>query len=84
MTQVYLMPYETSKWWKPSNPTVTDRKYANVSIPEGFRQEIERLFDALEQAGIDLGYSSLSEFAKDAMRRRMDQIRETYLNSDKK
>jgi len=54
-------------------------RYTNGSISDGFRKELECLFDDLEKKKIDSGYKSLSEFCKDALRRRIEEIREGYL-----
>ncbi len=49
-------------------------RYTNGSIPDGFRKELERLFDDLEKKKIDLGYKSPSEFCKGSIRRRIEEI----------
>ena len=52
--------------------------YSNISIPVGLRNEIEKLFKDLEKKGIDLGYRTVSEFVKEAIRRRIEEIKTIY------
>ena len=57
------------------------KKYTSISIPVGLTREVEKLFQELEDVGIDLGYASLSDFTRDSLRRLIEQIRESHLNS---
>ena len=48
-------------------------EYASVKIPTSFRDRFETV-----NKEYDLGYSSLAEFVKEAMRRRFEEIEKTY------
>ena len=74
------MKPNSSKWWQSGfDSNMTKKQYSNISIPEGLKAEIEKLFNKLEKNNIDLGYSSYAEFTKDAIRRLIVQIREAHL-----
>lgn len=60
--------------------TMPEKGYASISIPRALKNEIEKLFTDLEKAGIGLGYSSITEFTKEAIRRLMSETRKEYLN----
>ena len=53
--------------------------YKNVTIPEGLVIGIDDLLKELEQADISTGYTNPTEFIKDAIRRRIEQLRQIYL-----
>ena len=48
-------------------------EYDNLKIPVQFRERFEKLNKLYAR-----GYSSYPEFAKDAMRRRFEEIRSSY------
>jgi len=50
--------------------------YISVKIPESFREEVQRLNEKY-----NLGYASLAEFVKEAMRKRFEEIRSSYKES---
>lgn len=52
--------------------------YSNISIPEGLRDEIEKLIHDLEKKGTDLGYKTVAEFVKEAIRKRIEEMRRIY------
>ena len=71
------------KWWMRKKEDMPKAKYTNISVPESLRLEVEKLFETLDKEGIGLGYVSFSDFARDAIRRRLEEIRATYLNEKK-
>ena len=81
MLHVCGMPYNTSKskWWKSNPDSTMPKRYTSISLPTGLITEIEKLFEELEKNGIDLGYASMSEYTKDALRRLNEHIRESHL-----
>lgn len=50
--------------------------YATIKVPESFRDRFEEL-----NKQFDLGYASLAEFTKEAMRQRFEEIIRTYQDS---
>lgn len=63
-----------------NNPdTMTRKRYVGFSLPEGLKDEIDRLLKELESQGIDLGYSSTTEFLREAIRAHIARIRENHL-----
>jgi len=57
----------------------SDQGYRNISIPAGIIEQAEVLMDELKSLNFDVSYSSIAEFVKDAVRRRIEQLRHTYL-----
>jgi hypothetical protein len=58
--------------------------YSNISIPAGLREEIEKLIEDLEKGGIDLGYKTVAEFVKEAVRKHAREIRQIYFLGEKR
>jgi hypothetical protein len=58
--------------------------YSNISIPTGLRKEIEKLIEDLENEGIDLGYRTVPEFIKEAIRKRVEDLRQIYFLGEKR
>ena len=52
-------------------------EYASVKIPTSFRNR----FDTMNEK-YDLGYASLAEFVKEAMRKRFEEIEASYREKD--
>ena len=52
--------------------------YHGVGLPAGFVQQVENLFEKLEKEGFDHGYKTMAEFARDAVRRRVEEFRQIY------
>ena len=77
----YTMPDDIDKT-KIDNPVNMPRKivekYARIQIPEGLKDEIEKLINDLKEKDISLGYSSISEFVKEAIRRHLSATRKEY------
>jgi len=57
--------------------------YRSMSLPEGLLTQIEGLLEDLKQQGIDLGYKTVSEFVKDAIRHRLEELRQIYFLGEK-
>ena len=53
--------------------------YRNISIPTGIIEQAETLLAELKELDFDTSYASIAEFVKDAVRRRIEQLRHTYL-----
>lgn len=62
-----------------SESNMPRKAYSNISIPEDLKEAIERLFEDLEEKDRGLGYSSVTEFIKEAVRVHLDRIREREL-----
>ena len=62
---------------------MTKREYRTLSLPEGLLQQIEDLLEELKNMGVDPGYKTISEFVKDAVRRRVEDLRQIYFLGDK-
>lgn len=52
--------------------------YRNISIPKGLVEQAERLLEDLQKEGFDLSYQSIADFVKDAIRRRIEELRQIY------
>jgi len=57
--------------------------YSNISIPLGLRKEVEKLIEDLKEEGFDLGYKTVAEFVKEAIRRRVEELRQIYFLGEK-
>lgn len=62
-----------------NNPMSPRKTYAQIAIPQGLREEIEKLLEELQERGIDLGYTGVPEFIRDAIRRLIVQVRENHI-----
>lgn len=78
------MSRERPKWWLIDGDNMPKTPYTNISVPVELRREVEKLFKELEEREIGLAYVSFSDFSRDAIRRRIEEIRKTYLIEDKK
>jgi predicted DNA-binding protein len=58
--------------------------YSNISIPLGLRKEVEKLIEDLKEEGIDLGYKTVAEFVKEAIRHRVEELRQIYFLGEKR
>ena len=58
--------------------------YKGLSLPEGLIQQVEDLLRDLENEGFDSGYKTITEFVKDATRRRVEELRRIYFLGEKK
>ncbi len=58
--------------------------YKGVSLPEGLLQQVEDLLKDLEKEGFDHGYKTITEFVKDSIRRRVEDLRQIYFIGEKK
>jgi len=57
--------------------------YRGISVPKGLLDQIEKLLADMEKEGVDLGYKTVTEFVKDAVRRRVEALREIYFLGEK-
>ena len=55
-----------------------------MSLPAGLLKQDDELLEDLKREGIDLGYKTVSEFVKDAIRRRVEALREIYFLGEKR
>jgi hypothetical protein len=58
---------------------MSTRRYRTFSLPNTLVEQIEILFDILKKENLYSGYFSLTEFVRDSVRRRIEEIRQTYL-----
>ena len=57
--------------------------YRSISLPESLLKQAEELLEKLENEGLGSGYKTISEFVKDAVRRRVEALREIYFLGEK-
>ncbi|MHA1907523.1 MAG: ribbon-helix-helix domain-containing protein [Candidatus Thorarchaeota archaeon] len=62
---------------------MTKREYRTFSIPEGLLKQVEDLLEKLEKEEFDHGYKTIAEFVKDAVRRRVEELRQIYFKGEK-
>ena len=63
---------------------MSKRDYRTLSLPEGLLKQVENLLEELESEGLDHGYKSITEFVKDALRRRVEELTQIYFLGEKR
>ena len=69
-------------WWVLTEKT-KNKNWTAVNVHVGMLKAVEDLFQDVEECGYEL-YPSLSSFVGDAIRRRVEEIRNSYPRLKKK